>query len=130
NRISMNSDVLDNMRHNQEHFGLILDFLARETAPTLLVSYEKAMAHPESFVQALRGFAGLGDEAGAKAALEFIERDSPTYLNTSRITAGAGALDRVAARMISGWALYKQALGRPVKVCIRVNDSREYVVAA
>src|SRR5678809_1260977 len=130
NRISMHTDVVENMRHNQEHFGLMLDFVARDSAPTLLISYEKAMAHPESFVQALREFAGLDSDAGAKAALEFIERDSETYLKTSRITAGTGVLDRVGANLISGWAVYKRALSRPVNVRIRINDTREYVVAA
>jgi len=130
NRLSMQSEVLQNMRHSQEHFGLLLDFLQADAAPVLLVSYEKAMAHPEHFVGALREFVGTGDAAQVQAALRSIEADSATYLKTSRIAGALGVLDKIQADRVAGWALFRDAPHKPVQVKITVNGEREYTVTA
>ena len=130
NRISMQAGVMRNMRRSHEHFGLILDFIAEQPAPMLLVSYEKAMDDPAYFVRELRDFVECGDEAAMQRALKFIEPNPENYLRASRITDGAGVLDELAERRISGWAMYKKAPKKPVKVRIQINGARDYVVLA
>lgn len=130
NRISMLSDVMDNMRDAALQFEAILNFIAKVKEPTLLVSYEKAMADPKYFACNLSDFVGLGNEQAIHEAVGFIQPNSETYLESSRITNAKGVLDEARGNRISGWAMYSQAPHRVANILIKINDDREFVILA
>lgn len=119
NRISVQADVLDNMRQSLEQYGRLLELLARTQRRALLVSYEKAMLDKAAFARALAGFAGTGEEQIARVR-RYIQRDSQAYLATSRNWGGRGRLARATPEVVSGWASWRDDV-RPVTVQIVVN---------
>lgn len=130
NRISMLSDVVANMRAALGHLESMIGFLEVTSEPILLVSYEKAMADPEHFVEQLRKFVGLSEDVPIDAAVRFIQPNPEAYLRGSRITNAKGVLDRAEGRRIAGWAMLVQAPNLVAKIRICINDEREYVLPA
>jgi hypothetical protein len=120
NRISMLSDVMSNMRTTLAHYVRILDFIESRTAPCMLVSYEKAMLDRAAFVDALSAFVGIGTAQTRQLAVDSIQASPEDYLKGSRITDSNGAVNRVEARHVAGWAMYKRVL-RPAQVTLMVN---------
>jgi hypothetical protein len=130
NRISMLSDVFQNMERSVQHLGMLVSVLRRQKGPVLLSSYEKALAFPETFVRTVEDFLDL-DDAGRRAdAIGQINPASEKYLETSRITHSLGHLDTVNERLCSGWAFYPKQPARPAKVQVFVNDRLVHTVDA
>lgn len=125
NRISMLSDVVDNMRQTLAHIERIVSFVANTRAPTLLVSYEKAMRDKESFVKQLAELAGVKHVGRITSAMEFVRDEPAKYLNESRITHSLGVLDSVSERKVMGWAAFKTT-DIPAEVRLLINGSREF----
>ncbi len=130
NRISMLSDVVSNMQDANRQFESMLDFVAALKEPTLLVSYEKAMADPLHFVQMLCNFIDINAETATHTAVEFIKPNPEHYLKASRITSARGIVDAVQTNRISGWAMYPQAPDQSAKILVEINNNREFVVIA
>jgi hypothetical protein len=121
NRISMLSDVFQNMEHTVQHLGTLVQFLRQQEAPVLLCSYEKVLAYPEIFVRAVDNFLDLNANESWAEAIRRINPASKEYLETSRITNSLGHLDVVNQHICSGWAFYPKQPARVAKVQVFVN---------
>lgn len=130
NRISMLSDVFQNMERSVQHLGMLVSILRRQKGPVLLSSYEKALAFPETFVLAVEDFLDLDDAERRAEAIRQIDPASEKYLETSRITQSLGHLDTVNEQICGGWAFYPKQPARPAKVQVFVNDRLVHTVAA
>ena len=130
NRISMLSDVFQNMERSVQQLGMLVNLLRRQKGPVLLSSYEKALAFPEIFVRAVEDFLDLDAAERRAEAIRQINPAPQKYLETSRITHSSGHLDTVNDRICSGWACYSKHPGRPAKVQVFVNDRLVHIVAA
>lgn len=130
NRISMLSDVFQNMESSIQHLGLMVKFLHRQECPLLLCSYEKVLASPSKFVQAVDDFLDLNAPELWDDAIRQITPEPKAYLETSRITQSLGHLDIVNANFCSGWAFYPQQPNRAAKVQLFVNEQLVYTGVA
>ncbi|MFC4252580.1 sulfotransferase [Sinimarinibacterium flocculans] len=128
NRVSMRANVVDNLAASYRQYGVLLEWVRQVRAPTMLVSYEKAMLDKAAFVSALATFAGA-DAAGCTQAVRFIRRDSPRYLRASRNWGGKGRLGRADCEAIAGWACWPDR-GEAVDVRISVNGRTLATVTA
>lgn len=130
NRISMLTDVFQNMARSVKQLDAMVRFLEGRKGPVLLCSYEKILAFPEAFVKAVDDFLDLN---AAELWTEAVRRIVPSpreYLETSRITHSQGHLGVVDERMCSGWAFYPRVPGRIANVQVFVNDRLVHVAEA
>ena len=66
-------------------YRTMIRFANRSRIPALIVSYEKAMIDPRTFIQALCEFAGLSPSAEqVNAAMQYMETDSREYRRFSK----------------------------------------------
>ena len=130
NRISMLSEIFQNMERSVQHLGMLVNVLRQQSGPVLLCSYEKALAFPETFVGAVEGFLDLSAAERRAEAIRQINPAPQKYLETSRITHSLGHLDTVNERICSGWAFYLKQPARPARVQVFVNDRLVHTVDA
>lgn len=130
NRISMLSDIFQNMEHSVHQLSLFVKLLRQQKCPVLLCSYEKVLAFPEAFVQSVDEFIGLNAYASWPEAICRINPASKEYLESSRITNSLGRLDVVNKNLCSGWAFYPKRPEKQARVHIFVNDQLVHTVIA
>ena len=131
NRISMLHNVIDNIQLANEHYRIMIDFLHKTKAPTLLISYEKAMMNQEYFIERMSKFIGSKQRKDLfENALKFIQTDNKEYLEESRITNTEGYFDEVTANHIKGWAFYFHYTEVTVKVKIEINEKDVFYATA
>jgi hypothetical protein len=130
NRISMLSDVFQNMERSIEQLGLLTGVVRRQQGPVLLCSYEKALVSPATFVMAVDDFLDLGAQARHEDAIRRIVPSPREYLESSRITQSLGHLDVANGRFCAGWAFYPRQPATAATVQISVNDRLVRTVSA
>jgi hypothetical protein len=105
NTISMLSELLPGMERPLKQYIETLKFLRSTAVFAMLVSYEKAMAHPDYFLNELAMFCKLEpSNEQLESARSFIDPNPEAYLDSSRITKAEGCLDGLINRKIFGWA--------------------------
>lgn len=120
NEISMHSDFLKLLRRSAERAVQLVDFVERLRAPTLIVSYEKAILNPVAFLDNLIEFCNLEvRDDQYKAALSTIQNGPELYLKSSRIWY-EGRLEAVVDGVAYGW-VRRQPRNRVCSVEIRSN---------
>lgn len=121
NRISVNSELLSNMKQSLNHFLRIVNFIETVDAPAMVISYEKALLNGESLVTSLAEFAGIPAEkipgGAAQLATEFIKTNIPEYLDATRSNRIMGRVSAIQTDLIQGWALQR---GRNDAVSVRL----------
>jgi len=123
NSISMRSETLSGMARALEQYQRVVEFLRKAQPSALLVSYDKAMAYKQEFIQSLIDFCGIEASAAQRqAALDFIDPEPAAYLDASRITKAQGRLDMARDNVVAGWARYLHQT-KPATVDIYVNDT-------
>lgn len=122
NAISMLEEILPMMQMSLDQYGKSLDFLNKKHPYAMLVSYDKAVAYPEHFIEKLVEFCQLTpSEAQKKRSIDFITPEPMNYLEESRIMRTQGCLDGMSGRLIFGWAKYVFKKAPPI-VDILLND--------
>lgn len=124
NQISMQSDVVSNMRHSYRQLGKIVAFLENHQPPAMMVSYEKVLINRKEFVQSLCDFIGIAPSTNQwNSAVKFIRPNPADYLDVSRITKARGGVGVVKESLVIGWAraVYND---KPIKVELYVNDKK------
>jgi hypothetical protein len=129
NALSMKSDALKSMKQSLRQYEVVRQFVESEHPSALLVSNEKAVIHPQTFVGELVDWLGLevSDEK-LSAAADSIVVDHPQYLNVSRLQF-LGRLDKATPEYVAGWAFIKGRNG-PAKLEVRVNGQLVATIAA
>lgn len=84
NQLALDADLSDSLRLAGKGLAVMAKDASVLRAPTLLVSYEKAVMRPDRLVDALSAFLGLSpsDEALARAAAE-IRPGDPRYMGAT-----------------------------------------------
>ena len=110
NIVSNKSYVAESLRHAAADLSAMTDYALRAKVPTLLVSYEKAIAAPRRLVKAVSEFAGLQpDERTAARMAAAVAADNPTYRQIARLQL-EGFVDRASNGRLYGWCA---VAGRP-----------------
>lgn len=130
NRISMLTDVFQNMELSVKHLEMLVNILQTQEAPILLCSYEKVLGYPETFVLAVDDFLDLNSTERRADAILQINPTPGKYLEMSRITRSLGHLGVVDERICSGWAFYPELPDRIAKVHVSVNDRLVHIIEA
>lgn len=108
NRISMGViDVYDNISKALDQYRIINDFIAKTRSAKMLVSYDKAVADKELFLNALCDFAGIRSTSEqVEAAKLFITPNPREYYESTRINRVLGYIDVITDSCVSGWSCY------------------------
>lgn len=123
NRLSVSASVVDNMRQSLNQYAKLIDFIDESAAPCMLVSYDKALAHRQAFVENLARFVGMEDPPSVHAAIECVRADSPKYLDATRNTKSLGRLHEIREDRVSGWARRHRRNAPPVEVQLLINGA-------
>lgn len=129
NRLSVSQDPLHGLRSAAQQYVRLAELAGALSAPTLLVSYEKALLAPETFVSAVAEFAGVDDPSRLDQARAAVQPGNERYLEESRTRRGLGRLEGVTGRSIKGWAAVT-GVRASVDVCLRINGEELAVVKA
>lgn len=122
NSISMLTDLIDGLESAHRQYGQMLSFIKACSPPSMLVSYEKAMAYPDYFLEQLVQFTGIkASRSQVEAAMAFIEPAPEKYLDASRITKAQGRLGGIAGGQVFGWARFIHQKS-PAEVRVYIND--------
>ncbi len=124
NSISMLEEILPSMERALSQYSQVCKFISDKNPYSLLVSYEKAVSNPLSFVSQLTSFYGLSPtEVQIKEAISFIQINPLDYLESSRITKSIGRIGGVNGGMVFGWARYIYS-DNPASVDFFINDKK------
>lgn len=129
NRLSVGQDVLNGLRLAAKEYVKLAELSAALEAPTLLVSYEKALMDPDGFVASLAAFAGIDDPVCVERARGAVDPGNDRYLEESRTRRGVGRLDGVVERRVKGWAALT-GVAEAVDVRLVLNGEELGVVRA
>jgi len=121
NRISMLSEIFDNMNDTVIKTDSLVKFLKKQNYPLLLCSYEKALFSPDNFVKSVDRFLDLNIPAQWEDAAKQITSAPEAYLKNSRITASVGHLDFSNDIACGGWACYSRLTSKFVNVQLFLN---------
>lgn len=134
--VSLDKSLITEMFKALWFNGCLLVFLRFNKKPTLIISYEKTILFPESFVNELCSFLGIIDERRAEAAIQFIKPSPADYLMRSTTQAQLdkdalyfGYVDVVNQNNVSGWAL-SVLYETPIIVALWVNGDYRQAVEA
>lgn len=125
NTISMKTGLLSGVKAAYNDYGKVLAFIENNTVNGYLLSYDKILRRQQYFINLLADIIGSGQvtEVQKQSALEFINPNSHSYLNASRITRGKGSIDQVTPQRVAGWARYIND-ERVAEVELYVNDKK------
>lgn len=100
----------------------LLVFLITANCPTLIVSYEKAILHPDAIVRAVMGFAHppLADDL-LNQLPDLIQPEDPAYARTAA-RSFAGNIDGIVSGHLIGWCR-DEGDSAPVSVDLLVNGT-------
>lgn len=129
NRLSVGQDALAGICMAARQYVSLAELSAALDAPTLLISYEKALLDPAAFAAGLATFAGVDDIARIGRARAAVDPGNDAYLEESRSRRGLGRLDGVSGRRILGWASI-QGAHEPVDVRLVINGREVAIVRA
>lgn len=123
----LGGDPIDYMYLALEDYQRILRFVSRSKLPAMIASYEKIIADPASFIDALADFAGADVSAEGRAAgLSFVQKGNEEYKAFSlakrneRLSEFCSHLDVVTTRQVAGWVA-SLATPEPVDVVLTVD---------
>ncbi len=114
----------------------LLVFLWFNKKPTLIISYEKTLLFPESFVEELCSFLGISDAHRAESAIKFIRPSPSDYLMRSTTQCQLdkdahyfGYVDIVNQNEVTGWVL-SLLQENPIVIELWVNGDYQQAVEA
>ena len=99
----------------------LLQVFSNTTCPALLLSYEKALIFPDTFVESLMGFCGLPPEAAARLRRQ-VTPNSKVYADETTIKM-MGYLEVLRGNILFGWCAYVNLMD-PIKLDLFLNDTK------
>lgn len=129
NRLSVGQDPLQGLKSAAQQYVKLAELASSLRAPTLLMSYEKALLDPAAFAAGVAAFAGVDDARLIERATGAVDPGNAQYLEESRSRRGLGRLDGVVGRLLKGWATVT-GLDEPVDVRLTLNGRELGVVCA
>ena len=121
NAIAEQLDVVQTLSMATLDLQQMMQFVEALTCPVLLVSYEKALRQPDSFVARLLEFCGLDVPVAKQARLTaLVEPDRPAYIESAR-RIYEGYVDEIQDTILIGWA-HQRGVDLPVTVTVFRDD--------
>ena len=134
--VSLDKSLLTEMFKALWFNGCLLVFLRFNKKPTLIISYEKTLLFPESFVEELCSFLGISDVHQAESAIKFIRPSPSDYLMRSTTQCQLdkeahyfGYVDIVNQHEVTGWVL-SLLHENPIAIELWVNGNYQQAVDA
>ena len=119
--LSEYQDPLQTLHAAAEDMAAMARFVARLRCPTLLISYEKALAFPDDTVDAVTRFCGLPRNAALRRRLVgIVEPNRPLYLLGAR-RRYEGRVEGIANGSLHGWCRLT-GMAEPVALELFVDD--------
>ncbi len=120
NVISNRSIAANSLDAAADGLAKLASFARRAACPTLLVSYEKALAFPGRLIDALAAFSGwiLTDSRRARM-INAVTVDNPIYWQVTRIEV-KGFIDKIAGGLLCGWC-YVVGSDEPVRLQLSLD---------
>jgi hypothetical protein len=139
NELSMFRGPTEALREAGLNVARLTSYAGELTEPALLVSYEKALQHPEHVIDTIAAFCGLVPSEKQRAiALSAVTPSGFTYIIATRRVCW-GQIDNIAGIILRGWCCYRDSDdvveiellvdGAPVGV-YRSGDYREDLLGA
>ena len=123
NQISMEANLHESLKFANSTYQKINEFVASCKAPTLLISYEKALIKKRKFLEGLCNFTGKDfPENHFGKIISLIEQDRPQYVANSTIKKVKGEVKFV-ENNLSIKAVYPHKPQQKVELKLKVNDS-------
>ncbi len=130
NRLSMESDLLENMEDVMRTYRKIVVLLKQLDPHALLVSSEKIVNNKDLFLDKLIEFCQINPAPEQRQkALHFISAKPVAYLKHARVDSTIGYLDEVTNTCISGWARYVDH-DKAAKVVLIIDGKEVETVSA
>ena len=124
NHISIQSEVMKNLRTTIEEFAALIERIDACPAPVMMASYEKALQFPAEFVDRLAGFCGLQpSDRQIGLAVGSIRNGPEHYLERSRFVY-LGHVDGCDGGRLTGWVKVKGYPHLFPDVVLYVNGER------
>ena len=109
NSISMDIDILPNMKKTIHEYEKIIDLIYSLKKPTLLISAQKVLEHKVEFVKSLASLIFHDvEENDFQSAIDFIDANSIEYLDKTRINKCVGEVQCFNSGGIRGWAFVEK----------------------
>ena len=129
NVISEFRGELDALQDALDGVYSMLGFVRHAQCPTLLLSYEKALGAPESFIDVLFDFCGLPVSGGRRgAALAMVRPNDPAYVAGARRPLN-GRVEGIAEGHLYGWCHQIDSLD-PLSLDILIDGRHAMTVVA
>ena len=128
---SLQNDVAEStLKHASVVTDRLVDLFGKTELPCLLVSYEKAIAHPDVFCRELGTFIDLGaDHKRLELAASFITPSPADYIEATNTAAPIGCLDGFKDGKVTGWLADQTDLDRELSVQIIIDHSHVFEAA-
>lgn len=108
NRISISASLLPEIRKAIEAYEIIARFIEKEQPEALLISADKAMVDKSALLNEVVEFCALQPTAQqSRAAMAFVEPNSPRYLVNTKSDRCIGTLAPLQQGKVAGWAKFK-----------------------
>jgi hypothetical protein len=99
----------------------LLHVLSQTACPALLLSYEKALIFPDTFVESLMRFCGLPPDAAARLRRQ-VTPNSKTYADDTTIKM-IGYVEVLRENILSGWCAHVNLMD-PITLDLFLNDTK------
>jgi hypothetical protein len=99
----------------------LLQVFSNTTCPALLLSYEKALIFPDTFVESLINFCGLPQDAATRLR-QRITPNSKVYADQTAVKM-VGYLETLRGDILFGWCAYVKLMD-PIQLDLFLNDTK------
>lgn len=121
-QLTPKSNHISNLRHVLEVYYKVLDFIERHNPTGLLVSYEKLISNPSTFISELTCLSNIPDLPPHQLTeiANTIKASPKEYTNTLNTSRFIGHIDLHNSRQISGWAA-ERGVHSPPQIELKIN---------
>ncbi|HEY4171389.1 MAG TPA: hypothetical protein VGM42_00060 [Rhodopila sp.] len=99
----------------------LLQVFSNTTCPALLLSYEKALIFPDTFVESLISFCGLPQDTATRLRRQ-VTPNSKVYADGTAVKM-VGYLEALRGDILSGWCAYVKFMD-PISLDLFLNDTK------
>lgn len=127
--LSTHQEAAESIREAGAELMKLTSYVCALAAPTLLISYEKALRNAEHLIEMMIAFCGLRPTDEQRlAALENIIPDNTAYIWATQ-TVFLGAIDNIEGNTLRGWCCYRDSAD-VVEVEVFADDKRIGIFSA
>ncbi len=124
-KISGKVDIFLTMKKLLGDNERIINFIDRVRPNTVLVSYEKLLAHPDQFIKEIIDITGIeANPQHIDNAIQSIKPGPSSYLDATRTNKAIGEISYLEHNIVEGWAKYNYPLKPSAHVELKINNKK------